>query len=124
MSCYCGKQDCPKCNMTGHPSYQPGPGPAITVDVEKWLKERHNPGGGLKYPPEQAPRTASPADKERVRQTQEELRERWQEREELAEREHLLDNEPRECVECSATRQHYKNDYICYRCRDAAGGPA
>jgi hypothetical protein len=104
----------------------------ITIDVNQWLAERQNPGGGLQYPtsraphPDQirAPENASAEEREQFRRTQEELRERWQEREEIAEREHLLDNAPRECVECLATRRHYKDDYVCYRCRDAAGGPA
>lgn len=87
---------------------------------------------GLAYPgsdrahPDQIrlPANASPEERERVRALQEELREEWTVREELAQRHHLLDNSPRECVECSVSRQHYSDDYICYRCRDAKGGPA
>jgi hypothetical protein len=109
------------------------PRESITVDVNKWLEERQNPGGGLKYPgseprphPDQIhlPSDASVEERKKLLSVQEDLREQWQEREELAQRAHLLDNAPRECVECSDSRMHYKNDYICYRCRDKAGGPA
>lgn len=105
----------------------------ITVNVDDWLTQRAPvPGGhGLAYPgsayahPDQIhlPANASPEERERVRELQEELREKWHVREEVAERAHLLDNTLRDCVECSVPRQHYQNDYICYRCRDAKGGP-
>jgi hypothetical protein len=31
-----------------------------------------------------------------------------------------LDGEARECSECGETRQHFKDDYICYQCREAS----
>lgn len=132
MSCYCGKSDCPKCSFSG------GAKGDITVNIDDWLKERQAGPSGLTFPgtlphppgepshPDQVrlPANATPQERAEARAMQEKLRKRWQEREELAEREHLLDNTPRECVECSALRRHYKNDYVCYRCRDEQGGPA
>lgn len=106
----------------------------ITVNVDDWLKERQAGPSGLTYPgavgpsttPDQIqlPADASPEERERVRALQEELREKWRIREEVAEREHLLDNTSRECVECHTSRRHYRDDYICYKCRDAKGGSA
>lgn len=106
----------------------------ITVNVDKWLEDRQPlPGkSGLAYPgtthahPDQIqlPANATPEERKRVKELQEELRQEWAVREELAQREHLLDNTPRECVECFVSRRHYREDYMCYRCRDAQGGPA
>jgi hypothetical protein len=111
-------------------SYRPNSaaGEEITVNLDDWLTNRDvtlDRSTTYVHPDQiQLPASATAEEREQMRAQQEELRKLWQEREELAEREHLLDNAPRECVECSDLRRPYKNDYICYRCRDKQGGPA
>lgn len=109
----------------------PKPGPSITVNVDEWLKERQAGPGGLTYPgaitktthPDsvQIPPSASPEEQERIKNLQNHLRQQWVEREEVAERHANLDAK-RTCVHCGEMRQHYTNDYICYRCRDSLEG--
>lgn len=119
--------DCPKCGF--HPSPVSKALPDISVNIDDWLEQKQTPkepGPPVIVHPVQVqlPANATPEDRKKARAEQARLRAEWEEREELAEREHLLDNESKECVECSAQRRHYKNDYVCYRCRDEAGGPA
>jgi hypothetical protein len=99
--------------------------PTISVKLDDWLAERKTPqlpgqvAVGMHPDLIQLPANATPEQQEEIREQQNKLREDWRQRTEIAQREHLLDKQAKECLECGDTRRQYTDDYMCYRCRDS-----
>lgn len=99
------------------------PPKSITVNIDDWLAERQASAQGLKFPAQaptiQLPATAAtPEEQAVILEEQRRIKERWMATQELEVRKGKLVEGTPECVECGEQRQQYKDDYVCYRCRD------
>lgn len=94
--------------------------PSIRVNVDKWREDRA--GGVTPTHTIHLPRIVSDEERENIERQQAVLQDRWLKSQEITVRREKLDSEKVECVECGVTRERYKEDYICFRCRDKLEG--
>lgn len=96
------------------------PGVPITVNVDEWMKQAHGPRATPK-PAEQEHLQARSKRQEEIERAKIELRdykENYLARNERAARQAKLSIEKSECTECGRTEFFYKDDYMCYQCRE------
>lgn len=95
-------------------SENPTPRPVLTVNIKEWLEKR-NIGGVQPQPTVQIPDMASYAT---VEEYQEKLAEAYVKQQTERQRASKLEAKAKECGECSQVEKHYRDDYMCYACRD------
>lgn len=85
----------------------------ISVNVDEWMAKAHGPKAIVK-----------PTTQVEVDQLKAELREykeNYLDRNERMARQAALTPDKLECTECGRTEHFYKDDYICYQCREKLG---
>ncbi len=91
-----------------------------TVNINDWLNRRH--GGTavtrVKGAEAQVTGPTTMADLEDMQQVAQTLAEEIQQQAVIRARQDRLEPQAKPCSECSEQVQHYKEDYICYQCRD------
>lgn len=80
----------------------------ISVNIDDWLKTN---GGNRKLLQQNT--TAA-----EVEEMVHERAQQWMDEQDKRRREPLLADEKQECADCGEFRRPYKDDYICYECRD------
>lgn len=89
----------------------PKPGHTKTINVNDWLANSQSGG-----------QVVRPGSRDNVYASQEELKNHWQEVMLERERGPKLEAGTKECSECNKTERYYKDDYMCYKCRDNLEG--
>lgn len=83
--------------------------PTITVDINDWMNERRTRGG--------ATCTTNVTVDDLIDEA-EERQAQWLHRKRMVELETLLAEGAHECSDCGKVERFYKDDYMCYQCRD------
>jgi hypothetical protein len=84
----------------------------ITVNVDDWLGARQADRGLLQQP-------RVDVSVEQLQEEAEQRQEQWFAAQQERLREHQLEVNAVECSNCDQLERPYKNDYLCYNCRDA-----
>lgn len=102
-------------------NYRSGnPGQPITVNVDEWMKQAHGPAATPKPVEQEFPKPHKERQEEirKARQEQANYKENYLARNERAARQAKLTEDKHECSECERTEYFYKDDYMCYQCRE------
>ena len=94
------------------------PGQPITVNVDEWMKQAHGPRAAPKPAEQEQLQRPKPEEVERARQELRNYKENYLARNERAARQAKLTPDKHECTECGRTEYFYKDDYMCYMCRE------
>jgi hypothetical protein len=85
-----------------------------TVNINEWFKQRHE-RHVYKRPEVKLP---TPDEIEAAKEQQAVLADRFAELHAARVLADRLEGGPRECSNCGQTERFYKEDYVCYQCRD------
>lgn len=91
----------------------------ISVNINDWMEKAHGPR--VPKPTEQeVPPTRAQQEKaiQEAREAIKQYKERHTSHTEHAARKASLTDSQQECSECGCTEYFYKDDYLCYRCRE------
>ena len=90
-------------------------GKDISVNINDWLNRQHNPHDHWRHS------SGVVGEEKTVEELIDEAdrrQEDWLEAERLRVLEEKLEGEAISCGECSLEERPYKNDYLCFKCRD------
>lgn len=93
----------------------PKSGKPRTINVDEWLRD--NERGKVIHNPPVIKRPSIPQQRDAVNY-QKELQKNWHTYHENQAREPRLEGEAKECSECGTIERYYKDDYMCFKCRD------
>lgn len=93
---------------------------SISVNIDEWMKQAHGPAATPKSVEQEFPKPQKERQEEirKAREAQAEYKENYLVRNERIARQANLTDDKHECSECGKTEFFYKDDYMCYQCRE------